>query len=41
MVRQWLCLKSRNSPWRLRWVLSDAPTGLRPRAQGCRFGYPG
>jgi hypothetical protein len=20
---------------------SDVPTGLRPSAQGCRFGYPG
>ena len=23
------------------YVLSDAPTGHEPPAQGCRFGYPG
>ncbi len=22
-------------------IFSAAPTGLRPPAQGCRFGYPG
>jgi len=40
-VDKWLALKVEIPPDDYDKVLSDAPTGLRPPAQGCRFGYPG